>query len=165
ELSTRQRIETYRIGVGANMAFRRSAFAFAGEFDTALDAGTPSAGAGDLDMLHRIIECGGEIRYEPSALVRHRHRADMAALTNQLRANGRSYGVYLIKLWRRQSVGSGALLLYAMGVWLPWLLSRLLRGLLGLHPLPLRLLWAEMRGALEAPGAYLRTYRRDRWIR
>ena len=164
-MSWRQLIETQAIGVGANMALRRRAFAVAGDFDTALDAGTPSGGAGDLDMFRRVLRAGGEIRYEPAAVVRHRHRREMHELERQLRANGRSYGVYLIKAARHGGAEGAAAVAYALTVWLPWLAGRLLRGLLGAHPLPVALLWAELRGALASPGAYHRTYLRDRQLR
>lgn len=165
QMSWRQLIETQAIGVGANMAFRRHAFAVAGEFDTALDVGTPSGGGGDLDMFRRILRAGGEMRYEPAAIVRHRHRRELPELAAQLRANGRSYGVYLLKAARLHGTERAAAIAYAFLVWLPWLASRLLRGLVGAHPLPPALLWAELRGALESPGAYRLTYARDRELR
>jgi hypothetical protein len=39
-------IQTQKVGVGANMAYRREVFEQIGTFDTALDVGTPAAGAG-----------------------------------------------------------------------------------------------------------------------
>jgi GT2 family glycosyltransferase len=164
-MTWRELIETQAVGVGANMAFRRRAFATIGEFDTALDAGTPAGGAGDLDMFRRILRAGCEIRYEPGAIVLHRHRRAVAELERQLRANGRSFGVYLIKAARDGGADGVAAVAYALTVWLPWLGWRLLRGLFGRHPLPVSLLWAEFRGALASPAAYLRTYERDRQVR
>ncbi len=75
-------------GTGANMAFRRTVFAAVGLFDTALDVGTPAGGAGDTDALYRVIKGGWTVAYEPSAIVRHRHRDTIEALQRQLAANG-----------------------------------------------------------------------------
>ncbi|NCC31225.1 MAG: glycosyltransferase, partial [Chloroflexia bacterium] len=58
DLRYKQMIASHETGVGANMAFRRTALAHVGGFDTALDVGTPSGGAGDLDMFHRIMVAG-----------------------------------------------------------------------------------------------------------
>lgn len=164
-MSARERIGVETVGVGTNMAFRRAAFALVGEFDTALDVGTPSGGAGDLDMLFRILRAGGVVRYEPAAIVRHRHRRDMEGLGRQLAANGRSYGVYLIKRARERGAVRRAVLAHAACAWMPWLVARVVRAALGVHALPLALTWAELRGALAAPVAFRRTYARDRQLR
>jgi glycosyltransferase involved in cell wall biosynthesis len=158
-------IQSYRVGVGANMAFRKPLFDRIGEFDTALDTGTPSGGAGDLDIFHRALIGGCPLRYEPLALVWHHHRRDMANLRRQIYYNGRSYGVYLIKRWRERRIGRRALATYVLGKWLPWLVGRLALRLVGRYHLPLSLLWAELWGALHSPWAYWRTYRHDRLVR
>ncbi|MEP1125121.1 MAG: glycosyltransferase family 2 protein [Ilumatobacter sp.] len=88
------------IGVGCNMAFRRSALASVGPFDEALDTGPPLAGGGDLDMLVRMARFGTVV-YEPSAMVRHEHRATLEALGAQYRSWGLSWGAVLHKWYRR----------------------------------------------------------------
>lgn len=145
------------VGVGANMAFRRAALEAAGGFDPALDVGTPAAGAGDLDLFHRLLRAGCRLRYEPAAAVRHHHRRDLEGLRRQLRHNGRSYGVYLLKVWREGAVPRPAVARFALG-WGTWLAGRLALGLLGRHRLPLALLWEEARGALEAPRVFRTVY-------
>jgi GT2 family glycosyltransferase len=137
------------VGVGANMAFRRAALAAVGGFDPDLDAGTPAAGAGDLDLFHRLLRAGFLLRYEPAARVRHHHRRTMDELRRQLRDNGRSYAVYLLKIWRHRTVPRPAVIRFA-AAWAAWLTGRLALGLLGRHRLPLSLLWAELGGALQA---------------
>lgn len=148
-MSARDRIATQFIGVGANMAFRRAALQDIGGFDVALGAGTETLGGEDLDAFHRILAGGGSIVYEPSMLVHHRHRREMHELRDLLYANGRAFGCYLIGVFRRRSVPRPAVLGYALFIWLPWLASRWLRGLVGLHRLPVSLLWAELRGAVS----------------
>ena len=64
-----------------------SPLAAAGPFDEALDTGPPLPGGGDLDMLIRAA-MAGPVRYEPSALVRHEHRATWAQLRRQYRSWG-----------------------------------------------------------------------------
>ncbi|MBA3555788.1 MAG: glycosyltransferase family 2 protein, partial [Gemmatimonadales bacterium] len=67
---------TGRFGTGANMAFRREVFGRVGPFDPALGPGTISRGGDDLEMLFRLLKAGGALRYEPRAVVRHRHRRE-----------------------------------------------------------------------------------------
>lgn len=75
-------------GAGANFAFSRHALKDLGGFDEALGAGTPSGGGEDLDMFMRVILGGYRLIYEPSAIVSHFHRADLAALSRQMVAYG-----------------------------------------------------------------------------
>ncbi len=159
-------ISSHTVGVGANMAYRRDVFERVGLFDTALDVGTPAAGGGDLDMFHRVLLAGLTIRYEPKALVRHQHRRDMAGLQAQIGNNGRSFGVYLLKVWRSGKLRRREVTRFAVWHWgTRWILARLIKRLIGLHRFPIALIWAELWGALHAPGAYMSTYRQDRLAR
>jgi len=154
-------IQVQAVGVGANMAYRREAFTRVGTFDTALDVGTPAAGAGDLDMFHRVLAAGLTLQYEPRALVWHQHRREIRELRQLFYNDGRSFAVYLHKIWRTRTVPRLTLLRYAMGSWGSWLTGRVLKGLLGRHELPLPLLWAELRGAVSGFRAYRATDRND----
>lgn len=84
-------------GSGNNMAFRSSIFAFSGGFDEALGTGTPSGGGEDLDMFIRLILADGILAFEPSALVRHQHRANGAALRLQIRSYGSGLSAMITK--------------------------------------------------------------------
>ena len=161
---------SHELGVGANMAFRRSVFDKIGVFDTALDVGTPSHGAGDLDMFHRVLASGSVAYYQPDALVWHRHRRDSRGLWRQLQDNGRSFGTYLFTRWVAARRGSGPVtprqvVGYALRIWLAWRLGRVLRRLLRRDQLPLPLQAAELTGVLQAPWAYVATQRSDRKLR
>src|SRR6185437_8580535 len=68
-----------------------------GEFDPLLGAGSPTRGGEDLDMFLRVILAGERLSYVPSALVWHRHRADVAALGEQIYSYGYGLGAYLAK--------------------------------------------------------------------
>ena len=118
-----------------------------------------SSGAGDLDMFHRVLAAGLTMRYEPAALVWHQHRRDRAGLRRQIYHNGRSFGVYLGKIWARQSVPRAAVVRYAIREWgAGWLApSRVAEH----HPQRDRrtpsCAWAELLGVATAPWAYWRT--------
>ena len=84
-------------GTGANFAVRRDAVAAVGGFDPLLGAGSPARGGEDLDMFVRLILAGGRLSYLPSALVWHRHRADLDALGEQIYSYGYGLGAYLAK--------------------------------------------------------------------
>jgi glycosyltransferase involved in cell wall biosynthesis len=165
QLRPRDLIAAHTLGVGANMAFRRTTLACVGPFDTALDVGTPAGGAGDLDMFHRVLVAGMLVHYEPTALVYHQHRYEAEALQRQIAANGRGFGVYLLKIWHQRSVSRSSLLRFALGWISVWLLARLFVAALGLLNVPFALVWAEVRGALDAPQTYNATYAHDRQVR
>lgn len=88
-------LATERLGVGANMAFRREVLAAVGGFDPHLDVGTASGGGGDLEMFHRVLHAGHTAVYEPDAVVRHLHRRDLRGWWRQMRGNGSGYAAYL----------------------------------------------------------------------
>lgn len=88
-------LRSYALGVGTNMAFRRTVLADLGGFDPSLDVGTPTRGGGDLDMLWRVLDAGHNVVYQPDALVRHIHRRTRTGLVNQFRDNGTAYRAFL----------------------------------------------------------------------
>src|SRR5262249_46212823 len=63
-------VPVWRIGCGANMAFRRAAFAKVGLFDTRLGAGA-SGCSEDSELWYRLLATGHVCVYEPSAVVYH----------------------------------------------------------------------------------------------
>jgi glycosyltransferase involved in cell wall biosynthesis len=75
-------------GAGANFAISRVLTKEIGGFNEALGAGTVSGGGEDLEIFMRIILSGNRIVYEPSAIVSHYHRTDLAELAKQMRAYG-----------------------------------------------------------------------------
>ena len=138
-------------GVGANMAFRRQVFEDVGNFDPALDVGTPTRGAGDIEMFHRILAKGYSTFYEPTAFVWHVHRRSGDALSRQLRDNGRGFGAFLLTCDRNRTVSRGAIVQFAVFHWLNWwLLRRLIRP----NWFPRKLVFSELLGALQSPFAY-----------
>jgi len=62
----------WRLGHGANMAYRRAVFDDVGMFDVLLSPGGALYNCDDADMSYRVLQSGGTIVYAPSALVYHR---------------------------------------------------------------------------------------------
>ncbi|RJR35250.1 MAG: glycosyltransferase [Desulfobacteraceae bacterium] len=143
-------------GVGCNMAFRREIFTSVGLFDVVLDVGTPSMGAGDIEMFHRIVARGHTLVYEPTVLVRHIHRRGIEALRRQLLHNGSGFGCYLFSCARNRTLSRRAILFFACREWFwRWILRRLFRP----GFIPRRLIVAELAGMLSSPVAYLASRR------
>lgn len=77
-----QGVPVWRIGAGANMAFRREAFDLVGYFDERLGAGA-SGCSEDSEFWYRILAEGWLCRYEPTSVIYHYHRRDMDSLKHQ----------------------------------------------------------------------------------
>jgi GT2 family glycosyltransferase len=87
--------QVWRIGAGANMAFRRSAFDRAGIFDERLGAGA-SGCSEDSELWYRIVALGGRVLHEPRAVVLHYHRTTWRELASQVRVYMRGHVSALI---------------------------------------------------------------------
>ena len=85
-------------GAGANVAFRTAALRARGGFDVTLGTGTPARGGEDLAALINLLSDGGVLGYEPSAVVHHTHRREVAELERQLRGNGTGFTAMLTSL-------------------------------------------------------------------
>jgi hypothetical protein len=91
----------YGIGAyaaGANMSFRRSALERVGGFDNALGTGTVSRGGEDLATIISVLWSGGQLGYEPLAVVHHQHRREFDDLLRMLEGNGRGFTAMLTSL-------------------------------------------------------------------
>ncbi|RPJ64703.1 MAG: glycosyltransferase [Acidobacteria bacterium] len=143
-----------QVGAGANMALRRSTLQQVGEFDEALDGGTPTRSGGDHEMFSRILAAGFQITYDPAALSWHRHRRSM----EELRETLRGYGTGVYAMWTRALLSNRELGGFRLA--LSWIrhgqLPELVRSLRpSSRRVPLSLLLAEWRGCLGGPAAYL----------
>jgi O-antigen biosynthesis protein len=144
---------TGNCGTGANMAYRRSVFEAIGGFNPALDVGTVTNGAGDLEMFFRVIKAGHGLVYEPGAIIRHRHRREYARLKSQIAHNGSvfSYFVCAVQAHPEERL---AFLRLGLTWFLTWHCARLVK--LSTHPnrLPQELAWAEWWGCFVGLGRY-----------
>ena len=100
ERMRRYAVPVWQLGAGANMAFRREAFAAVGGFDERLGAGA-SGCSEDSEMWHRILAAGARCRYEPAAVVFHTHRREGDALRSQMRAYLRGHVAALLTQYER----------------------------------------------------------------
>jgi GT2 family glycosyltransferase len=96
-------------GTGANFACDRATLIELGGFDEALGTGTRTRGGEDLDLFVRVLRSGRAIRYEPSALVWHHHRADSDALLRQMYGYGTGLTALLTKLLLQPSTRNDVL--------------------------------------------------------
>jgi SAM-dependent methyltransferase len=88
-------VPVWRIGAGANMAFRRDVFSRVGLFDERLGAGV-SGCSEDSEFWYRMLAAGMSIVYEPRAAIWHLHRVDRAAFRNQMRQYMRGHVTALL---------------------------------------------------------------------
>jgi O-antigen biosynthesis protein len=133
-------------GTGANMAYRRCLFDEIGYFDPAMDVGTVTNGGGDLEMFFRVLKEGHTLVYEPSAMVRHRHRQDYAKLRSQITNNG--IGLYSYFVCGAVAYPEERFSFLQVGLWwmLYWHLRRLWISLKHPTQLPRDLVLAELKG-------------------
>ena len=132
----------------------KSALNELGGFDEALGAGSPCGGGEDLDMFMRVILAGHRIVYEPSAIISHVHRADLAQLTKQMVAYGAGCTAALTAIVMRHPRARTELVTrLASGVTRIFKISDRVQG----NPaLPSGLMSREVRGMPLGPGCTAR---------
>lgn len=93
----RKRFSTpvWQIGAGANMALRRQVVDAVGGFNELLGAGA-SGCSEDSEFWYRVLAAGWACRYEPSAVIYHYHRGDLASLKKQQYAYMRGHVAALL---------------------------------------------------------------------
>lgn len=85
-------------GTGANFALDRRTALELGSFDPALGVGTRTGGGEDIDMFTRVLMEGHALVVQPSAIVWHRHRAELEDLIVQVSGYGKGLGSWLTKI-------------------------------------------------------------------
>jgi glycosyltransferase involved in cell wall biosynthesis len=155
ELSDEELFWASAWGVGTNMAFRRALFDDIGDFNVALDVGTPTSGAGDLEFFYRTVAAGHVLRYEPAAMIGHVHRRDTGSFKRQIYNNGRSFAAYLLTIASNEPRTRAAVLRFAVRHWIwGWLLRRLAEGIVKRDRWTFQVALTELRGCFSAPRAY-----------
>ncbi|MGQ0765852.1 MAG: glycosyltransferase [Gemmatimonadota bacterium] len=147
-----------QFGTGANMAFRRSMFESIGLFDPALDVGTATQGAGDLEMFFRVLKTGHTLVYDPAAVIRHHHRRSTDELHRQIATWGSAMFAYIIRSWKAWPDERRGLLW--VSAWMAQhFATRLFRSLVQPAPFPTSLVAGEIASAFEAPARWARAQR------
>jgi GT2 family glycosyltransferase len=77
----------WHVGTGGNTAVRREWFERVGFYDERLGAGSPGKAAEDSELFYRLLSAGGQIRYEPNAVIYHERQNRDESLSRRL-----SYG-------------------------------------------------------------------------
>jgi GT2 family glycosyltransferase len=138
-------------GMGVNLSLRRGALARLGGFREALGTGTITAGGEDIEAMVRLLRRGGQITFDPAAIVWHRHRTDLDGARQQMHAYGRGLTAALAALVIRDPrhlVGLGHLALTAARVVADRMDQRRVGGY------PRELTARERSGLLVGPLAY-----------
>ena len=145
-------VPVWHVGAGANMAFRREAFARVGLFDERLGAGAAGCSE-DSELWYRVLAGGWSCAYEPAAVVFHYHRADLDALTSQWHAYMRGHvAALLVQLTRHGHWGN----LRRILLQLPLYYALGLRDVARDGRDEGRLWWAAVTGAVAGVGYFLR---------
>ena len=142
----------WEIGAGANMAFRKELFHEIGYFDERLDVGAAGC-SGDSELWYRILACGFAIRYNPLAVVYHRHRSSIPGLRKQLYSYMRGFTVAILIQYQR--FGHRGNLQHLFKVLPPYYLRLLKRGFPD-YPFQYKTLFAELRGIMSGFVYYLK---------
>jgi glycosyltransferase involved in cell wall biosynthesis len=147
-------------GSGNSLGFRTHVLTELGGFDTALGAGTLTAGGEDLDIFVRVIIAGGTIVYEPKAMVRHYHRETYAELQRQMVGYGSGLSAFLFRELLREPAARKQLLRVV-----PAGLRRMFdksseKNESRTSEYPKELARAEQIGFLKGPWLYLKATRR-----
>jgi glycosyltransferase involved in cell wall biosynthesis len=138
-------------GAGANMIVRRSALARVGLFAEELGPGTPARSSDDKYLYYRLLAAGDRIVYEPERMIFHCHRRDLRSLERIMNDYGVSeFALASLCLARHRE--PAAFRIYRW--WIGQFVRNLARVALRRRSrLPLRLVLAEIRGALWGPWA------------
>ncbi len=147
------------MGVGANMAIRRSSLLDLGAepFPPELDAGTETESGGDMYVLSRLLARGGRVVYDPEMFTFHQHRPDAPALRRALVG----YGVGLSAALTKLLVQEHELTVPRAWVWLLkqyWQTQR--RRVVGrADAVETRLSWEYLRGGFLGTGRWCEALR------
>lgn len=142
-------------GSGNNMAFPRAFLVEQHGFADTLGAGSLTRGGEDLDMFRRVILAGRILRYEPAALVKHRHRDTLPALRTQLFGYGTGMAANVTRL-AATSPRHIVSVLRALPAGLRMLLSKdSTKNSQRPGDYPRALVWVERLGYVAGPGLYL----------
>lgn len=118
----------WEVGTGGNFCVRRGWLARVGGYDVRLGAGSPGRAGEDMDVLHRLLDAGARIRYEPEAIVYHERQPAVQRAWSRF---GYGHGIgACCGLWLRDR---DAFALRVLGRWLVMRVARLTRSARARH--------------------------------
>ena len=142
----------WKIGAGANMAYRKEVFKEVGYFDERLGAGASGCNE-DSEMWYRILLKGYAILYTPRAIVTHKHRTNIKALYEQLYSYMRGFTAAAI-IQQNQNTNAGYM--RHLFLTLPKYYCRLLLREFPNKKSRSRTVWIEVKGMISGLAFYLK---------
>lgn len=149
-------VNIFRVGAGANMAFRKETLTAINYFDEEMDVGTLAMCGGDILAFFKIITSGWKVTYDPRAIVWHKHPSYYRQLIKKIYGYGVGCQFYLLKCIISAPDYRVQARLYRL-IWFPYQIVRLIRKLLSrprISFFPLAIV--ETSGALIAPWYWYR---------
>ena len=155
-------VPVWRIGAGANMAFRRHVFEKVGFFDERLGAGA-SGCSEDSELWYRILAEGWICSYEPGAVVYHYHRRNFEDLKRQMNQYMRGHVTALLIQFKKYRHWGNLLRLF---IFLPgWYIKLMLVVFFQGFDLRHRTVLAELYGCVAGILYYMQSCTRGRRIK
>lgn len=142
----------WKIGAGANMAFRKNIFEQIGYFDEILDVGAAGCN-GDSEMWYRMLSHGLSIHYNPRAIVFHEHRKEIKELKRQIFYYMRGHAAAALIQQRQQQ--QAGYIKYLAKLFLKGYGHSIAKGF-PRYSSRYSTLWAEISGALSGIAYYYR---------
>lgn len=145
-----------QFGSGNNVAFRAEVVRRLGGYDVRFGPGSPIGAAQDLDLFLAVVAGGETLVYQPAAIIRHHHRDTVEALTRQLSAYGRGLAAVMTK-WALGDPRHAAAIARRLPAGMRFVLSSDSdKNRQRQATYPRSLVWAELRGLIVGPFAYVR---------
>jgi hypothetical protein len=113
----------WQVGTGGNFSVTRSGYLAVGGNDERLGTGAAGRAGNDLDLFHRLLRAGVEVRFEPDLLVLH-ERASPAQHAARRWTYGFGVGA-CVAAWLRERDRSA---LRVLGAWVGLRTRRLVRA-------------------------------------
>ncbi|TVQ10208.1 MAG: glycosyltransferase [Leptolyngbya sp. DLM2.Bin27] len=142
------------LGVSANAAFRAEIFCHPqiGLMDETLGPGTPTSSGEECYLIYRVLRANYTVVYEPSAYAWHRHRRELDAFYHQVYSHMKGGMAFMLCVWLKD--GDQRAFHHLFFQMPSYLTQRVIGWALRRHPAPLKFVWNEIKGYLDAFWSY-----------
>jgi len=145
-------VQVQLFSVGTNYVIRNKVLKEIGGYDERFGPGGLIGGAGaDLDIGYKVLRNGYQAVYDPRAVIAHQHPTSMFDLRSKLFTYGISDTAIHTKFWVEFGDIRGFFQIFYRTF---QNFGRMIRGFLGLYPLPPRVIWESIRGNIVGPVKY-----------